>query len=93
MIEGIYAQLIGGRMDQHRRVFAVEYSVGRDLTPADVDAMIVTIDKWWVQCCVLVLGRSTHSHALTHSLTHTHTHTHSLTQALAVRECAGCAVE
>jgi len=46
IIDAIYQGLIQGSLDQKSKQLEVEFTMGRDLKPDDVDSMIATLQAW-----------------------------------------------
>jgi len=46
VIDCVYANLLSGKLDQRKKAFEVNWVMGRDLGPTEVDDMIRTIDNW-----------------------------------------------
>lgn len=46
IIDSIYQGLLKGQLDQNRSVFEVQYSIGRDIGPSDVQEMMGTLEQW-----------------------------------------------
>jgi len=47
IIDTIYLGLVKGKLDQKKQVFEVEYAIGRDIGPDDVDHMLSSIQSWF----------------------------------------------
>lgn len=43
----IYADIVRGKLDQKNSRLEVEYTVGRDIKPADVDTIIQVLQDWY----------------------------------------------
>jgi len=46
IIDSIYANLIGGKLDQKSKHLEVDFTIGRDLRPNQIDAMLGTLSNW-----------------------------------------------
>lgn len=46
IIECIYAGLIVGQLDQQHQKLEVQFAIGRDIGPNDVQLMIGKLDSW-----------------------------------------------
>ena len=46
IIDGIYADLLRGRLDQKLQQFEVEYAAGRDLAPGRLDNILGALQDW-----------------------------------------------
>jgi len=49
IIEAIYQGLIKGKLDQKKKQLGVEYTMGRDLRPGQIDQMLKVLADWCVQ--------------------------------------------
>ena len=45
-IDGIYLDLMRGKLDQRYQQFEVEYVIGRDLAPGKVESLLNTLQAW-----------------------------------------------
>lgn len=52
IIEAIYQDVIKGKLDQKRKQLEIEYTMGRDLRPGQIDQMLEVLSAW----CVLNLS-------------------------------------
>ncbi|KAG8198768.1 hypothetical protein JTE90_007078 [Oedothorax gibbosus] len=50
IIDVIYADIVRGKLDQKNSRLEVEYTVGRDIKPADVDTIIQVLQDWSDGC-------------------------------------------
>lgn len=46
IIDVIYADIVRGKLDQKNSRLEVDYTVGRDIKPADVDTIIQVLQDW-----------------------------------------------
>jgi len=46
IIDSIYANLIGGKLDQKSKQLEIDFAIGRDLRPNQIDAMLITLSNW-----------------------------------------------
>ncbi|KAF0515972.1 PCI-domain-containing protein [Gigaspora margarita] len=46
IIEAIYQDVIKGKLDQKRKQLEIEYTMGRDLRPGQIDQMLRTLSDW-----------------------------------------------
>ncbi|CAG8654376.1 16199_t:CDS:2, partial [Dentiscutata heterogama] len=46
IIEAIYQDVIKGKLDQKRKQLEIEYTMGRDLRPGQIDQMLRTLSEW-----------------------------------------------
>lgn len=51
IIDGIYADLMRGKLDQKEQQFEVEYTIGRDLGPGKIQALLASLHDWSVVMC------------------------------------------
>jgi len=54
IIDTIYIGLIKGKLDQKKQVFEVEFAIGRDIGPDDVNQMLNSIQSWFVSSQELI---------------------------------------
>jgi len=54
IIDALYKDIVVGKLDHERQVFQVDYSLGRDLRPVDMDQMVNTLLAWQNQSEVLL---------------------------------------
>ena len=47
IIDGIYLDLMRGKLDQKEQQFEVEYVIGRDLGPGQVEALLSSLQAWY----------------------------------------------
>mmetsp|Transcript_27294 Transcript_27294/g.71545 ORF Transcript_27294/g.71545 Transcript_27294/m.71545 type:complete len:250 (+) Transcript_27294:62-811(+) len=50
VIGAIYAELIAGKLDQKKQWLTIDFAMGRDLRPGDLDHMISLFDDWADNC-------------------------------------------
>lgn len=50
IIEAIYSDVVTGELDQESGYLEVDWTVGRDVAPVDVDSMIDTLQQWCDSC-------------------------------------------
>ena len=48
IIEAIYQDVIKGKLDQKRKQLEIEYTMGRDLRPGQIDKMLEVLGAWYV---------------------------------------------
>ena len=48
IIEAIYQDVIKGKLDQKRKQLEIEYTMGRDLRPGQIDQMLEVLGAWYV---------------------------------------------
>lgn len=48
IIDGIYLDLIRGKLDQKAQQFEVEYAIGRDLEPGMIEELLGALKDWCV---------------------------------------------
>jgi len=46
IIDCIYANIIKGKLDQHEQIFHVDWAMGRDIRPGQIDEMIKVLNLW-----------------------------------------------
>ena len=49
IIEAIYQDVIKGKLDQKRKQLEIEYTMGRDLRPGQIDQMLEVLSAWYVK--------------------------------------------
>ena len=54
IIDGIYAQVIRGKLDQLNSHLTIEYAIARDVNSAAFDRMEDVLEKWCVNCAALL---------------------------------------
>ncbi|UJR23150.1 hypothetical protein I4U23_026169 [Adineta vaga] len=54
IIDGIYAQVIRGKLDQLNKLLNVEYAIARDINTVAFDRMEDVLDKWCKNCSALL---------------------------------------
>ncbi|GAB6022916.1 hypothetical protein CHUAL_007009 [Chamberlinius hualienensis] len=55
IIEGIYADIIHGKLDQKNNQLEVDYVIGRDISSQDVSSMMSVLQEW-SDCCETLLN-------------------------------------
>ncbi|XP_050436570.1 COP9 signalosome complex subunit 7b [Adelges cooleyi] len=50
IIEAIYSDVVAGELDQQSGYLEVDWTVGRDVAPNDIDTMIDTLQQWCDSC-------------------------------------------
>lgn len=50
IIDAIYADIVHGKLDQHKRHFEVDYAIGRDVRPGDLGQIVSTLKEWSGAC-------------------------------------------
>lgn len=50
IIEAIYADVVRGKLDQKNNRLEVDFTIGRDIRPADVATMIKVLQEWCTSC-------------------------------------------
>ncbi|KAL5014428.1 hypothetical protein ScPMuIL_008698 [Solemya velum] len=58
IIEGIYTDVIGGKLDQKKQQLEVDYAIGRDIRPESVSEVVNVLQEWylfWCNSCEAVL--------------------------------------
>ena len=48
IIDGLYVDLLRGKLDQKEQQFEVEYAIGRDLAPGGVEELLNALQEWSV---------------------------------------------
>ena len=48
IIEGIYADIIHGKLDQRNQQLEVDYVIGRDIRPTAITQMVTVLREWSV---------------------------------------------
>lgn len=46
IIDAIYLDIIRGKLDQKEQQFEVEYTIGRDLEPGNIESMLKALRDW-----------------------------------------------
>lgn len=54
IIDGIYAQVIRGKLDQLNSHLTIEYAIARDVNSTAFDRMEDVLDKWCINCAALL---------------------------------------
>ncbi len=47
IIDGIYMDILRGKLDQKSQQFEVEYAIGRDLTQSGVESLLASLQQWY----------------------------------------------
>lgn len=47
IIDGIYLDLMRGKLDQKQQQFEVEYTIGRDLGPGKIESLLKSLQAWY----------------------------------------------
>lgn len=56
IIEAIYADIIHGKLDQKNSQLEVEYSIGRDIKPENVNSIVSVLQEWCDSCETVLHG-------------------------------------
>ena len=48
IIDAIYSDVIRGKLDQKEQQFEVEYTMGRDVEPEDIEKLLTSLRNWYV---------------------------------------------
>nr|KAG5688491.1 hypothetical protein BaRGS_007135 [Batillaria attramentaria] len=56
IIEGIYADIIHGKLDQKNQQLEVDYVIGRDIRPNAVVQMVTVLREWCSACDTVLRG-------------------------------------
>lgn len=48
IIDAIYAELLRGKLDQKNQQFEVQYTLGRDLRPGQLEELLGALQDWCV---------------------------------------------
>lgn len=48
IIDVIYADIVRGKLDQKNSRLEVDYTIGRDIKPTDIDIIIQVLQEWYV---------------------------------------------
>ena len=67
IIEAIYQDVIKGKLDQKRKQLEIEYTMGRDLRPGQIDQMLEVLSAW---CVLKFICWYVFSQCLAYSLIH-----------------------
>ncbi|XP_076451335.1 COP9 signalosome complex subunit 7b-like [Babylonia areolata] len=59
IIEGIYADIIHGKLDQKNQQLEVDYVIGRDIRPSAVTQMVSVLREWCTGCEAVLSGIET----------------------------------
>lgn len=54
IIDAFYQDVIKGKLDQRKKQLEVEYAMGRDLRPGQIDEMLGVLSSWWVVIFIFV---------------------------------------
>lgn len=55
IIEAVYADIIHGKLDQKNSQLEVDYAIGRDIRPDDINVIVNCLQEW-CSACEGVLG-------------------------------------
>ena len=55
IIDGIYLDVIRGKLDQTKQQFEVEFALGRNLEPAKVESLLLILKEWWTRTVIILL--------------------------------------
>jgi len=50
IIEGIYSEIIQGKLDQRRALLEVDTTIGRDIRKEDIPTIVATLENWYDTC-------------------------------------------
>lgn len=50
IIEAIYADIIHGKLDQKNKQLEVDYAIGRDIKPEDIETIVNCLQDWSNAC-------------------------------------------
>lgn len=56
IIEAIYADVVHGKLDQKNSQLEVEYSIGRDIKPENVNSIVSILQEWCDSCETVLHG-------------------------------------
>jgi len=59
IIEGIYADIIHGKLDQKNQQLEVDYVIGRDIRPTAITQMVTVLREWCNGCDAVLQGIET----------------------------------
>ncbi|GAB0096104.1 COP9 signalosome complex subunit 7 [Sergentomyia squamirostris] len=54
IIEAIYADIIHGKLDQKNSQLEVDYAIGRDIRPDDINQIVDTLQEWCDSCAAVL---------------------------------------
>uniref|UniRef100_A0A1L8DW43 Putative cop9 signalosome complex subunit 7 n=1 Tax=Nyssomyia neivai TaxID=330878 RepID=A0A1L8DW43_9DIPT len=54
IIEAIYADIIHGKLDQKNSQLEVDYAIGRDIRPGDINQIVDTLQEWCDSCAAVL---------------------------------------
>lgn len=46
IIDAIYLDIVRGKLDQRHQQFEVEYIMGRDLEPGQLEQLLISLQNW-----------------------------------------------
>lgn len=55
IIDGIYANVFSGRLDQKSQMLEIESAIGRDMRPGELEAVIAKLQDWCVWSVPIVV--------------------------------------
>ena len=55
IIDAIYLDLLRGKLDQRERQLEVEYTMGRDVEPAKIEAVLAALRQWSVSAYIYLI--------------------------------------
>lgn len=67
IIDAMYQDVLRGRLDQKEQQLEVEYTMGRDLRPGQLEQILSALKDWYVVITTLgsfVAGQLTHPHVV-----------------------------
>lgn len=50
IIEAVYADIIHGKLDQKNSQLEVDYAIGRDIRPDDINVIVNCLQEWCTAC-------------------------------------------
>nr|XP_039270647.1 COP9 signalosome complex subunit 7b-like [Styela clava] len=59
LISAIYSNVIRGKLDQQNSRLEVDWTIGRDIRPADLDNITMTLESWCNACGIMLQGIQT----------------------------------
>ncbi|XP_078615797.1 COP9 signalosome complex subunit 7b-like [Branchiostoma floridae x Branchiostoma japonicum] len=59
IIETVYADIIGGKLDQKNQQLEVDYAIGRDIRPEAIEEIVNTLQEWCNGCEQVLAGIET----------------------------------
>lgn len=52
IIEGFYANIIKGKLDQQNNQLEIDFSIGRDVTDQNIDEVLNILEEWGSNCTI-----------------------------------------